>query len=463
MTVSQIDDRSISARGIAKSIIFLSIPLVIGELGSIAQQFADAIMVGHHKTVELAASGIVNNIFYFVIFFVLGISYAITPLVGNAYGRGDKKETIKILFEGCFLNLIIGVASVLLLGLLLLNIDFLDQPAEVLVYAKPYYKWLMASIPFLTLFLCLKQYLDGLGKTGVSMWIILISNIINILLNWILIFGKLGFPELGLRGAGISTFISRFLQLFTVAIVVASNVIREKRRARISAKDIVPAKSGIINQFKLGFPIGVQLGLELSIFSAGAVFMGWLGTNELAAHQAMYVISTLCFQLLYGIGAANCILISQYCGVGNIAAAKKCPAIAFRLGLSVISIITILIIIFFDPLSTCFTEITGDPNVSADVIHYMRAILPGFVLYQFGDCLQCIYGNSLRGLEDTKPLMLFSFLSYVVICIPICAILGNVNVLGAWGVWLGIPIGLTLAGVLFFIRFKKDIRHLLVE
>ena len=434
-----------------KSLIGLSVPLIIGELGSIAQQFADTIMVGHHSTVELAASGMVNNIFYFIIYFVLGISYAITPLVGNAFGRGDKKGTIKVLFEGCILNLLIGLGCVLLLGILLENIEILDQPAEVLVFARPYFKWLMASIPFLTVFLSLKQYLDGLGKTGVSMWIILGSNLLNIILNWMLIYGHCGFQDLGLTGAGISTFVSRFAQLMVLSAIVAKNVLFEKRTSNIYSTELSPQWSGILRQFKLGLPIGIQLGLELSIFSACAIIMGWLGTNELAAHQAMYTVSTLCFQILYGIGAANCILISQYCGAGDVASAKKCPKVAFRFGLAVIFVITLLIVVLFDPLSSCFTG-------SAEVKFYMRAILPGFVLYQIGDCLQSTYGNALRGIEATKPLMVFSFIAYVLICIPLSALLGNENVLGAWGVWMGAPVGLTLAGLFFMMSFKKRIK-----
>jgi len=429
------------------------VPLIVGELGSIAQQFADTIMVGHHTTIELelAASGMVNNIFYFFIFFVLGISYAITPLVGNAFGRDNKKETIRILIDGIALNLLIGFGCVLLLGILLINIEILGQPKEILEFARPYYKWLMASIPLLTVFLSQKQYLDGLGKTGVSMWIILGANLLNILLNWLLIYGNCGFPELGLRGAGISTFISRFAQLLAISIIVVITVRKDKRGANFTKKDYYPQWSGMVQQFKLGLPVGIQLGLELSIFSACAIFMGWLGTNELAAHHAMYTVSTLCFQILYGIGAANCILISQYCGEGNIEAAKKCPRVAFLSSLCVISLITLLIVVFFDPLSSCFT-------VNQDIKYYMRAILPGFILYQVGDCLQCTYGNALRGIEATKPLMICSFFAYVLVCIPLSAFLGNANLLGAWGVWLGAPVGLSFAGILFYINYQKRIK-----
>lgn len=451
MNIISLHSKDTKTRRILKSLIALSVPLIVGELGSIAQQFADTIMVGHHTTIELAASGMVNNILYFFIFFVLGISYAITPLVGNAFGRGNKREAIRILIDGVTLNLLIGLGCVFLLGLLLSNIEILGQPDEILDFARPYFKWLMASIPLLTVFLAQKQYLDGLGKTGVSMWIILGANLLNILLNWFLIYGKCGFPELGLRGAGISTFVSRFAQLFAISIVVGITILKDKRESDFTKKDFSPQWSGMAHQFKLGLPVGIQLGLELSIFSACAIFMGWLGTNELAAHQAMYTVSTLCFQILYGIGAANCILISQYCGEGDIEGARKCPKVAFLSSLCVIFFVTLLIVVLFDPLSSCFT-------VSQDVKYYMRAILPGFILYQVGDCLQCTYGNALRGIEATKPLMICSFIAYVLVCIPLSAILGNAKLLGAWGVWMGAPIGLTLAGILFYLNYQKRIK-----
>lgn len=437
-----------------KSLIALSVPLIIGELGSIAQQFADTIMVGHHTTDELSAAAMVNNIFYFVIYFVLGISYAVTPLVGNAFGRGDRKGTIKILLEGCILNLLIGAVSVLGLSVILGNIDRFGQSDDVLLilpYAEPYFILLMISIPFLTVFLGLKQYLDGMSRTSVSMWIMLCSNIINILLNWMLIFGRCGLPEMGLTGAGISTLITRVLQLLVLFLFVIHDVRKERKKLDFERKEIRPEWSGIFKQFKLGLPIGIQLSLELSIFTACAIFMGWLGKNELAAHQEMYTISTLCFQILYGIGAANCIMVSQFRGAGDMTSAKKCSRISFFFSLTLITILTLSIVVCFDQLSSFMT-----PNI--EVRRYMQAILPGFVLYQLGDCLQCTYGNALRGIEATKPLMLYSFIAYVLICIPLSAILGNENVLGAWGVWLGAPVGLTLAGTLFMINFKKRIK-----
>lgn len=444
----QIEGEKLKTGSILKSIISLGIPLIVGELGSIAQQFADTMMVGNHSTIELAASGMVNNIFLFVIFFTLGMSYAVTPLVGSAFGKKDSAGVVRSMWEGIIVNFLLGLVCAGLLLILLSNIEILNQPKELLVYAKPYFLILISSVPFMTSFFALKQYMDGLGKTKVSMWIMLAANVQNIVLNWMLIFGKCGMPEMGLMGAGISTFVSRLLQFAILLVVIIVSPEQKKIREESKEGEPHPTRKGVIQQFLLGLPISIQLSLEISIFSVCAIFMGWIGANELAAHQVMYTISTLCFQVLYGIGAAGCILISQYRGAGNNSSMKRTAKIAFRFGLCVVGIIILLLYLFFDPLASCFTT-------SNEVKVVMKAILPWFMIYQIGDCMQITFGNALRGLEATKPLMIIAFIAYVLISIPLSYYLGDIDRLGIHGVWLGIPFGLTTAGLLFRWKFLR--------
>lgn len=446
MTPSLIDT---GTRHILKRIIALGVPLIVGEIGSIAQQFADTMMVGNHSTTELAASGMVNNIFLFVIFFTLGMSYAVTPLVGSAFGSKDYTGVRRNLFEGLLVNLALGLVFVMALLVLLANIEILNQPVHLLSYAKPYFLTLTASIPFLTMFNALKQYMDGLGKTSISMWIMLGANIQNIILNWMLIYGKCGLPELGLMGAGISTFISRFLQFAVLLLFIYASRQQKEIKAQSNSKECLPTLKGSLRQFRLGLPISFQLSMEISIFSVCAIFMGWIGANELAAHQVMYTISTLCFQVLYGIGAAECILISQYRGAGRFEDIKKISRVAYSCGLCTVGLIIISLYIFFDPLASCFTT-------QAEVKEVMRAILPWFIIYQFGDCTQITFGNALRGLEKTRPLMIIAFIAYVLISMPLSYTLGDVTRLGVHGVWLGIPFGLTTAGLLFYTQFRAS-------
>lgn len=444
---------------LAKAILLLGIPLIVGELGSIAQQFADTMMVGHYGTLELAAAGFVNSIFYFVIFLTLGISYASTPLIGSAFGKKDHKSVFRVFIESTIVNLLVGLFFVVLLVLVYSNLEtlffnpyseFFHQPFEILEISKTYFAYLIASIPFLTLFYACKQYLDGIGNTQVSMWILLLSNVLNIGLNFCLIFGHCGFPEMGLAGAGCSTLISRVVQLAMIAWVVYKTNIINSQLTAINDNELKPTKRGVIEQFKLGLPISFQLGLEIGAFNICGIFMGWLGALPLAAHQTMYTISTLCFQVLYGIGAAGTILISQFYGMGAWKNIKQAASTAFLVGLIAVIVLTAGICTCFEPLAACFTDDKG-------VVELMWLILPSFVIYQFGDCTQIVYANALRGIEDTKPLACIATIAYIGVCIPLCYIITFTFNQGVAGVWTGIPIGLTLAGVLFFIRFKAKL------
>lgn len=460
---------------IAKAVLLLGIPLIVGELGSIVQQYADTIMVGHYGTDHLAAAGFVNTVFYFVIFLTLGMSYAVTPLVGNAFGRKDYRDVCRVLREGVRTSLIVGVFFVAILLLLYFNLEELfftpklfgehHQPIEILHLSKKYWFILTTSVPFLTMFYGCKQYLDGIGKTGVSMWILLSSNLLNIGLNWCLIFGKCGFPAMGLSGAGIATLVSRIVQFVLIVLAVRNtSIVRENYQ---SAN---PTWNGVWKQIKLGCPISLQLGLEIGLFNVCGIFAGWLGTAALAAHQAMYTISTLFFQVLYGIGAAGSILISQFHSIKAWTNIRRTARITFWIGLGIVLLLSILVYFFFFPLASVFTDDTAVQEI-------MLCILWSLLLYQLGDCLQIAYANALRGLGCTKPLAIIASFSYLLICIPFsyfCTFKfsSRIESLGMdypgadWlrselGLWIGIPIGLFMAGILFWLVFRFKLRSLI--
>lgn len=449
----------------AKVILLLGIPLIVGELGSIAQQFADTMMVGHFGTKELAAAGFVNSIFYYVIFLTLGMSYASTPLIGNAYGRKDYKGVFRIFLESTIVNLLVGLFFVTLLLIVYFNLEelffnqnseFFHQPFEILEISKGYMMMLIVSIPFLTLFYACKQYLDGIGNTKISMWILLFSNIFNIGLNWLLIFGFWNIEPMGLLGAGVSTLVSRIIQLVLISWFVYKTKSVNSHFTNLTDKEIKPTYNGVKSQFKLGLPISLQLGLEIGAFNICGIFMGWLGALPLAAHQAMYTISTLFFQVLYGIGAAGTILISQFYSIKAWVNIKQAAKTAFLIGLVSVVLISTIVCLFFEPIAFFFTN-------DSLVVDYMKLILPCLIIYQLGDCTQIIYANAIRGLEDTKPLAFGAIFSYIVICVPLCYWFAFGH---GWpwdpvaGVWGGIPIGLTLAGIIFYIRFKMKLRTL---
>ena len=443
---------------IAQSIIKLGIPIIIGQLGSIAQQFADTIMVGQYGTMELAAAGFVNNVFNFVIYFMLGISYASTPVIGASYSQKDYKAVAQSLVNSIVVNFLFSLVIVALLLLIYHNIDILQQPEEIMPYALPYFLIITASMPFMAVFNALKQYSDAVGETKIPMWIMLGANAFNVLLNLPLIFGfelsifnyQFSMEALGLFGAGIATLISRILAVMALVVVIAKMKKYKELKPSVSTGPEIHRMKHLLF---LGLPISIQLGLEASSFNICAIFMGWLGSIPLAAHQIMCTISTLCFQIVYGIGAAASVLISQFRGVGDWHNVRRTANTAFFIGIALILMMIGMIQIFRYPLVSCFTT-------SEEVVSVVLSLIPCFFIYQFGDCMQITFANALRGIAEVKKLMLYAFISYVIVSIPLSYVFAFIFGWGGVGVWMGMPFGLTTAGFLFYFEFRSKIKKL---
>ena len=419
---------------IAQSIIKLGIPIIIGQLGSIAQQFADTIMVGQYGTMELAAAGFVNNVFNFVIYFMLGISYASTPVIGASYSQKDYKAVAQSLVDSIVVNFLFSLVIVALLLLLYHNIAILQQPEEIMPYALPYFLIITASMPFMAVFNALKQYSDAVGETKVPMWIMLGANAFNVLLNLPLIFGfelsifdyQFSMEALGLFGAGIATLILRILAVMALVVVIAKMKKYKELKPSVSTGPKIHRMKHLLF---LGLPISIQLGLEASSFNICAIFMGWLGSIPLAAHQIMCTISTLCFQIVYGIGAAASVLISQFRGVGDWHNVRRTANTAFFIGIALILMMIGMIQIFRYPLVSCFTT-------SEEVVSVVLSLIPCFFIYQFGDCMQITFANALRGIAEVKKLMLYAFISYVIVSIPLSYVFAFIFGWGGVGVWM---------------------------
>lgn len=278
-----------------KPLTMLGVPIVVGQLGTIVLAFADTLMIGHHATSELAAAAFVNNIINLVIIFALGFSYAVTPTVGTLYGQEKTQRIGEMVRNAICANLLLAALIVGVMGGFYLSIDHLGQPAELLPLIKPYYLVLLASLPFVCLFNVFKQFADGITDTALSMWVLIGGNILNIFGNWVLIYGQLGAPELGLTGAGLSTLASRVIMAVAMMVVFFS-----RRKYRAYAQGFL---RGRINRadFRqlnlLGWPIALQMGMETSAFSLTSIIVGWIGTTALAAHQVMLTISQVGFMV----------------------------------------------------------------------------------------------------------------------------------------------------------------------
>ena len=432
-----------------KSLLRLAIPIIVGQLGAIITGLADTIMVGQHSTDELAASSFVNNVLNTFIIFGTGFSFALTPLVGENLARDKKYVVSAWLKNGIAANFILSIVLVAILTLLYFNIGYLGQPEELMPLIRPYYIVSMVSVIFIMLANSFRQFVEGITDPSVSMWILLVGNLLNILGNYILIYGKLGCPEMGLIGAGYSTLFSRIFMFVMFVLVFLMRPSYKAYRKGFMRMWVLPNR--LMRVTKLGVPIAFQQGLEAATFSLTAIMVGWLGSLELAAHQVVIAISTVSFTTYLGLGSATAIRTSYYKGAGDWTQVRKTTVAGVHLGL-VVSFLTCLILyVLRNDISFVFSD---DPKVSVIVV----MLLPILMLYQFVDGAQIILANALRGLLDVKSIMWISFITNFLIAIPAGYILGFPLGMGISGIWLAYPIGFVFSVLLLGIRAHRKMK-----
>lgn len=437
-----------------REILKIGVPIMLGQACVIILAFADNIMIGWHSVNELAASSFVNNVMNFFILTELGFASGMTPIIGAFHGNGNVKDVGTTVRNGLLVNGIIGLIGLVLLAVIYLFIDSFGQEPELLPLIRPYFVIVGISIIFALGFNVLKQFTDGICKPVVSMLFLMGGNVLNIFGNWVLIYGKLGCPELGLMGAGLSTLISRILMLLCFVLYIFKS---EQFKAYAQAiKEALFSRVKMRHIFNMGYPVAIQMGLEASTFSFSAIMVGWISVTALAAHQVAITISQLFFLMMQGLSFALSILVSNCYGIKDYAGihayVKRGILMIFGTSLS----LSILLYIFRYPAVGMFTDSPEVAEIAVVLFYVLFA-------YQIGDGIQLCFANVLRGLQDVKPIMYAAFVSYYLIAIPVAYVLGFKAGLGAVGVWLGFPIGLTLTGLFFYARYRSDMRRLTAE
>ena len=430
-----------------KALFKLGLPIVIGQLGMIILGFADTLMIGHHSTEELAAASFVNNMFNLAIIFATGFSYGLTPIVGNLFGRKEHKAVGGTLKNSLAANGLIGILLTLVMGILYLNIHRLGQPEELLPLMRPYYLVLLVSLIFVMLFNAFKQFADGITDTRTPMWLLIGGNVLNIIGNWVLIYGHFGFPEMGLSGAGIATLASRIAML-----LVFISLFFTTRRYHIYKVGFLESrlnKADFMQLNKLGWPVGLQMGMETASFSLATIMVGWLGAIALAAHQVMLTIGQLGYMMYYGMAAAVAVRVSNFHGQRDTEAVHHSASAGFHLILLMAVLVSLPLFLLRNEIGNWFTD-------NHEVTLMVASLIVPFIIYQFGDGMQCNYSNALRGIADVKPVMYIAFLAYFVISLPAGYLFGFVFNWGLTGIWLSFPFGLTSAGLMFWLRFRQQ-------
>ena len=433
-----------------RNLISLALPIIIGQLGGIITGLADTLMVGWHSTEELAASSFVNNVVNAFIITGTGFSFGLTPLIGGELAQRRHWAVGRWLRNSLVANLTTAALTVAILLVIYLNLGRMGQPEELLPLIRPYFAIIMVSVLLLMAANAFRQFVEGIADPKVSMWILVVGNALNIIGNYILIYGKCGMPEMGLYGAGISTLVSRIIMLvlFVVVFVV-------KRRYRPYRLGFFASRVDGISWRRLnalGWPIGLQQGLEAGTFCLTAIMVGWLGSMSLAAHQIVITISTFSYTTFLGLGAAVAIRASYFKGAGDWAQVRKITAAGLHIGAFTAAVVCVILLAVQGDISALFTS---DPEVTAIVI----SLFPILILYQFFDSAQIILANALRGLADVKVIMWVSLITNFLIAIPSGYLLGFPCGMGIRGVWMAYPIGFFFSVLLLGRRALRLMRR----
>ncbi len=434
-----------------KKTLRLAIPIALTQAGQLAVQIVDNAMVGHLGAAPLAGVAFAGNVYFFLFIFGLGLAAGITPLVGEAYAQGKHRKTAQIMQNSLALYLGLGVAiSVVQMGMVAL-FPHMNQPAEVIAAATPYYKYLAWSTIPLMLFFAFRNFLEGVGNTRVEMVITIVCNVVNVFLNWVFIYGNLGFEAMGATGAGLATMISRAMMPVAMIGYFWWNQSYRRYFSFYATENF--SRHRMSRLLAVGFPISLQMVMEGGAFAATGVMMGWLGTTALAANQIAISITNMAFLIVLSIGSATTIRVSHAFGLKDFGGVRRIVRTSYKIGLAWNIFMAGVFVALRGVLPRIFT-------VDPAVIDIAASLLIMVAVFQVFDGLQLITICTLRGLQDVRITSVIAFVSYVLICLPVGYLFAFVLGIGPQGLWIGFVFGLATAALLLIARYRKMLRRL---
>ncbi|RED47606.1 MATE family efflux transporter [Seonamhaeicola aphaedonensis] len=440
----------------------LAAPVMLGMLGHTFVSFVDNIMVGQLGTAELAAVSLGNSFMFIAMSIGIGFSTAITPLIAEADSGGDFVKGKSSFKNGLFLCTVLGVLLFLLVFFAKPLMYFMKQPPEVVELAIPYLDLVAFSLIPLIVFQGFKQFSDGLSMTKYPMYATLLANIINIILNYILIFGKLGFPQLGIVGAAYGTLISRFIMVGYLWYLLKG---KEKSKDYVTdIKFFVLDKLMIKKILNLGTPSAMQMLFEVAIFTAAIWLSGLLGKNPQAANQIALNLSSMTFMVAMGLSVASMIRVGNQKGLQKYFELRRIAFSLFLMGILFAIGFALIFYTFHNYLPKLYVDFDDVKNLAdnTEVLAIASKLLIVAAVFQISDSIQVMVLGALRGLQDVKIPTLITFVSYWLVGFPISWFLGKAHVYGSFGIWLGLLAGLSTAAILLYIRFNYLTKKLIL-
>ena len=427
---------------------------MLGQLGHVLVGLVDNLMIGQLGPASLAAVSLGNSMVFIALSLGIGFSFAITPLIAEADGAGDIQRGRSYFHHGAILCTINGILLFIALLIAKPVLYYLDQPPEVVELAIPYLNIVAFSMIPLMIFQAFKQFADGLSQTKYAMYATLIANVVNVVFNYLLIYGIWIFPRLELEGAAIGTLISRFFMLWFVWEIL--------RRKKKFAEYFKWGKKESLNSdvFKrllnLGFPTALQMLFEVGIFTATVFLAGLLGTNPQAANQIALNLVSMTFMIAVGLGVTATIRVGNQKGLANFKDLRRIAMSTFLLVFLIEAVFALGFILLKDWLPTFYLD-------NVEVILLAAQLLVIAALFQLSDGLQVVILGALRGLQDVRIPTIICFISYWIIGFPVSWYFGKAENLGSMGIWLGLLAGLSASALMLYIRFHYLSKKLILQ
>ncbi len=428
-----------------KNTIYLAWPLVITQVGYIITGMVDTVFLGKIGAAEQAACILSNNLYILLLVFGIGVSYATTPLVTSANQNMDLLKKASLFKNSIFLNVSVSIICFIVLFLSSGLLKYMHQPEDVIKLAVPFFNVLIFSMIPISLFFTCKQYCEGLSNTRMALFISIIGNVINIVLNYLLIYGKFGFPELGYIGSAWASFISRVFMGFSFLYLIFKSPVTKEISAVYNKVKI--NKKELFHLAKIGLNAGLQLTFEVAAFVIAGLMAGTFGKEQIDAHGIALSIAAFTYMFASGISSASSIRVGIYKAQDNWLEIKQAAFSSIKLVMLIMGGFAILFLMINNFLPKVFSS-------DLQIVNLASKLLIIAALFQLFDGIQVTIVGILRGLEDFKIPTLISLVGYWIIALPLAYWLAFILKLETVGVWIGLLVSLIFAAIVLFWRLN---------